>query len=40
MSKRSASVDAIGMLPKNDERPPLFAYAVSLYRADLLFRGS
>ena len=39
MSKRSASVDAIGMVPKNDERPPLFAYAVSLYRADLLFRG-
>jgi len=27
------------MLPKDDARPPFFAYAVSLYRADLLFRG-
>ena len=27
------------MLPKNDERPPFFAFAVSLYRSDLLFRG-
>jgi TPR repeat protein len=39
MASRPTSAEAIGMLPKNDERPPLFAYAVSLYRADLLFRG-
>lgn len=39
MATRPNSAEAIGMLPKNDERPPLFAYAVSLYRADLLFRG-
>jgi len=25
------------MLPKNDERPPFFAFAVSLYKSDLLF---
>jgi TPR repeat protein len=39
MAKRTAVVEAIGMLPKNDERPPFFAYAVSLYRGDLLFRA-
>jgi TPR repeat protein len=27
------------LLPKDDARPPFFAYAVSLYRADLLFRS-
>ena len=37
MAERSAGADAIGMLPKNDERPPFFAFAVSLYKSDLLF---
>jgi hypothetical protein len=39
MPKRTSSVEAIGMLPKNDERPPFFPFAVSLYRSDLLFRS-
>jgi TPR repeat protein len=33
------TAEAIGMLPKNDERPPFFAFTVSLYQSDLLFRG-
>ncbi len=36
---RSSTAEELGMLPKNDERPPFFAFAVSLYRSDLLFRG-
>jgi TPR repeat protein len=30
---------ASGMLPRDTTRPPRFAYAVSLYKADLLFRS-
>ena len=37
MAERTTSTAAI--LPKNDQRPPFFAFAVSLYRSDLLFRG-
>jgi hypothetical protein len=40
MGKRATSAEAAaGILPKNDQRPPFFAFAVSLYRSDLLFRG-
>ncbi|MFL6795820.1 MAG: tetratricopeptide repeat protein [Xanthobacteraceae bacterium] len=39
MGKTTGATPELGMLPKNDERPPFFAFAVSLYQSDLLFRG-
>src|SRR5262249_42714792 len=39
MLKRPTIAADAGLLPKSDERPPLFAFAVSHYRSDLLIRG-
>jgi hypothetical protein len=39
MANRATSAEAAGLLPKNDQRPPLFAFSVSLYKSDLLVRG-
>ena len=39
MPDRATSGNAAGILPKSDQRPPLFAFSVSLYKSDLLVRG-
>src|SRR5262245_29026411 len=39
MTRSASNAGVSGILPKNDERPPFLAFAVSLYRSDLLFRG-
>src|SRR5207302_1079347 len=39
MADRATKADAAGILPKSDQRPPLFAFSVSLYKSDLLVRG-
>src|SRR2546430_16857782 len=39
MATRDRSVEFTGMLPKNDERPPWFAFTISLYKSDLLVRS-